>query len=75
MKEFLNIGQLILCLTFCILWPSWLKDGYLENSYLIIATFIAAYGGFIAGLYWYIKNKFKWKSWKEIWNKITSKKH
>jgi hypothetical protein len=75
MKDFLHIFQIILMLTFCILWPSWLKNGYLDSLYLIIATFIAAYGGFIASLYWYIKNSFKWKSWKEIWKQITSKKH
>ncbi len=73
MKDLLSVIQLLLCGTFCILWPSWLKEGYLDSTYLIFSTFIAAYGGFIAGLYWFIKHKFKWKSWKEIWKEITGR--
>lgn len=73
MKDFLSVAQLLLCGTFCILWPGWVKDGYLDSTYLVISTFIAAYGGFVAGLYWFIKYKFKWKSWKEIWKEITKR--
>ena len=73
-KTFLNWAQVVFSLFLCIQWPFWLSDGYLDTTYLKIATFIAAYGSFIGGLWWNIKNRYGWKSWKEIWNHWTKKK-
>ena len=73
-KTFLNWAQVVFSLFLCIQWPFWLSDGYLDTTYLKIATFIAAYGSFIGGLWWNIKNQYGWKSWKEIWNHWTEKK-
>jgi hypothetical protein len=42
-------------LVMCILYPFWWVNGYLDTSYLKIATGIAAYGGFIASLVWYLQ--------------------
>jgi hypothetical protein len=38
-----------------VLWPTWLRDGYLDTWYLKIATFVAVYGGFVGNLVWYIQ--------------------
>jgi len=46
--------SMLLLLVGCILYPSWLKNGYLDNLYLIISVFIVCYGGFITNLIWYI---------------------
>ncbi len=43
---------LTISLVGCILYPSWLKNGYLDNLYLKIAVFVACYGAFIANLLW-----------------------
>ena len=75
LKTFLHWIQVAFSLFLCIQWPLWLSGGYLDTIYLKIATFIAAYGSFIAGLWWNIKNQYGWKSWKEIWKQIISKKH
>jgi hypothetical protein len=47
--------SILLCLVGSILYPFWLKDGYLDSWYLIISVFIASYGGLIASIIWYYK--------------------
>jgi hypothetical protein len=47
--------SILLCLVGSILYPFWLKDGYLDSWYLIISVFIASYGGLIASIIWYCK--------------------
>jgi hypothetical protein len=37
-----------------VLWPGWLRDGYLEDWYPRIGTFIAIYGGLIGNIVWLI---------------------
>lgn len=54
-KHLFHLLPIFLCLGFSILWPFWLIDGYLDNLYLKIVTFIAAYGGLTANLIWYIQ--------------------
>ena len=39
------------------LYPTWIKEGYLEDWYPKIGAFIAIYGGFVGSLVWYIQNK------------------
>lgn len=48
----IDIFGLLLMLMFCILYPGWVIDGYLDTWYLKIAVAIAAYGGFIANAVW-----------------------
>ena len=43
-------------LTFCVLYPGWVKDGYLDTWYLKIAVGVAAYGGLIANVVWLYKD-------------------
>lgn len=50
-----SILALILLGAGCVMYPFWLMNGTLDNWYLIIAVFIASYGGFIGNLIWYIK--------------------
>jgi hypothetical protein len=46
----------IMFLAICsILYPFWIKEGYLDDWYLKISVFVASYGGLIANLVWYIK--------------------
>ncbi len=40
-----------------ILYPGWIKNGYLYEWYPTIAAGVAVYGGFIANLVWYIKQR------------------
>jgi len=51
-----DVASILLMLTFCILYPGWVKDGYLNTWYLKIAVGIAAYGGFIANALWLYKD-------------------
>ena len=46
------ITPTILTLIACILYPIWLKKGYLDNIYLKLSIFLAAYGGLIANFWW-----------------------
>ena len=55
LRHTFHLFQVVLCLFFCIKWPSWLVEGYLDSMYLKVATFLAAYGGFVGSLIWYIK--------------------
>lgn len=55
MWHVIHIAQILFSLTACILYPSWLADGYLEDLYPRIGAFIASYGSFIGGLIWYIR--------------------
>lgn len=54
MKHFIHLAQIALSLTACLLYPSWIRDGYLDELYPMIGAFIASYGGFIGGVIWYI---------------------
>lgn len=58
----LDFTGLSLCLAFCILYPGWVKDGYLDTWYLKIAVAIAAYGGFIGNAIW-IYQDIKRRGW------------
>lgn len=50
----LMTAPLTLCLVACLLYPKWIREGYLDTPYLKIAVFVAAFGGFIANLWWMI---------------------
>jgi hypothetical protein len=39
------------------LYPSWIRDGYLEDWYPRIGAAVAIYGGFIGSLVWYLTQK------------------
>jgi len=46
----------ILFLAVCsILYPFWIKDGYLDDWYLKISVFVASYGGLIVSIIWYYR--------------------
>jgi purine-cytosine permease-like protein len=45
--------------TCAVLWPIWLIDGYLEEWYPLIGSFIAIYGGLAANIVWLWKNRKK----------------
>ena len=49
-----SILALILLGAGSVMYPFWLMNGTLDNWYLIIAVFIASYGGLIGNLIWYI---------------------
>jgi hypothetical protein len=55
MNKVTSILALLFLSTMCVLWPFWLTNGYLEDWYLKITTFVVAYGGFTANLIWYIQ--------------------
>lgn len=40
-----------------VLFPFWVKNGYLNEWYPIIGSFIAIYGGFVASSLWYLQNR------------------
>jgi hypothetical protein len=61
MNKITSILAIVFFSAMCILWPFWLADGYLDNWYLIITTFITAYGGLVGNLIWYIRSKKGWK--------------
>jgi len=52
-----SILAIILLGTAAVLWPMWLRDGYLEDWYPRIGSFIAIYGGLVGNIIWIIKNK------------------
>ena len=52
----MDVASIVLLLVFCILYPSWVKDGYLDTWYLKIAVGIAAYGGLVANVVWLYKD-------------------
>lgn len=56
LKRFIDFVTIALMLTFCILYPGWVINGYLDTWYLKIAVGIAAYGGFIANVVWVYKD-------------------
>ncbi len=56
LRRFFDFFTIALTLMFCILYPSWLIEGYLDTWYLKIAVGIAAYGGFIAAVVWLYKD-------------------
>ena len=39
--------HLLFMTTLCVLWPFWMSNGYLDDTYLIVSTFIACYGGLV----------------------------
>jgi hypothetical protein len=59
MNNLTSILSIVFLGIMCILWPFWLTNGYLDSWYLKIATFIAAYGGFVVNLVWYFQNRKK----------------
>ena len=36
--------------TAAVLWPFWLRDGYLDEWYPLIGSFVAIYGGLVANI-------------------------
>ena len=57
-----DLMSIILMLFFCVKYPGWVIDGYLDTMYLKIAVFVAAYGGLIANIVWLYKD-IKNKGW------------
>ena len=53
--------SIILLGTAAVLWPTWLRDGYLDEWYPLIGSFVAIYGGLVANIIWLIKNRKKSK--------------
>lgn len=51
-----DILTILLTLSFSVLYPFWLVNGYLDTMYLKIAVAIAAYGGFIGNVVWLYKD-------------------
>ena len=51
-RRVMDVISIILLLAFCILYPGWVKDDYLDTWYLKIAVAIVAYGGFIGNVVW-----------------------
>ena len=51
-RRVMDVASILLLLAFCILYPSWVRDGYLDTWYLKIAVAIAAYGGLIGNVVW-----------------------
>lgn len=51
-----DVASILLMLTFCVLYPGWVKDEYLDTLYLKIAVAIVAYGGLIANVVWLYKD-------------------
>lgn len=39
------------------LYPTWIRDGYLEDWYPKFGAFIAIYGGLVGSVVWYIQNR------------------
>lgn len=56
LRRIFDVAVIILMLTFCILYPGWVKDGYLDTWYLKIAVGITSYGGLIANVVWLYKD-------------------
>lgn len=56
LRRGMDVLGLLLGLMFCILYPTWVMDGYLDTWYLKIAVGVAAYGGFIATSVWLYKD-------------------
>jgi hypothetical protein len=56
-KHIFHILPIIFLGVCCFLYPSWIKNGYLYEWYPKIGSFIAIYGGFIASVIWYLKNR------------------
>ena len=61
-RRVMDLAPVILLLSFCILYPSWVKDGYLDTWFLKIAVGVTAYGGFIANVVW-LYNDIKRRGW------------
>jgi hypothetical protein len=57
LKHVFNLIPVVLLGIAGLLYPGWISAGYLEDWYPKIGAFVAIYGGFIASLVWYIKNK------------------
>ena len=55
-RRVLDVASIVLLLMFCVLYPGWVKDGYLDTWYLKIAVGVAAYGGLIAYIVWLYKD-------------------
>jgi len=57
MKNLTNWISIILLGTAAVLWPFWLVNGYLEDWYPLVGSFVAIYGGLTANIIFLIKNK------------------
>lgn len=55
-RRVVDVASIVLLLMFCVLYPGWVKDGYLDTWYLKIAVGVAAYGGLIANIVWLYKD-------------------
>jgi hypothetical protein len=52
----IHILQILFSVTMCVLFPFWVSNGYLNETYPIVGAFVASYGGFIGGVIWYYRN-------------------
>jgi hypothetical protein len=52
--NYISISFLLACAVF---WPFWLNNGYLDEWYPRIGSFIAIYGGLVANIIYVIKNR------------------
>lgn len=52
----IHILQILFSLTACILFPIWIRDGFLVDWYPKVGAFIASYGGLVGGVIWYYQN-------------------
>jgi hypothetical protein len=57
MKNLTNWFSIIFLGTAAVIWPFWLVNGYLEDWYPLIGSFVAIYGGLIANIVYLIKTK------------------
>ena len=59
MKNLTNWLAIVFLGTAEVLWPFWLVNGYLEDWYPLVGSFIAIYGGLTANIIFLIKSKKK----------------
>jgi hypothetical protein len=59
MKNVTNWLSIAFLGTAAVLWPFWLVNGYLEDWYPLVGSFIAIYGGLTASIIFLIKSKKK----------------
>ena len=61
MRNITNYLSILLLSAGAILYPSWIKDGYLsiEEPYPLFGSAVAIYGGLIANIVYLLKNRKK----------------
>jgi hypothetical protein len=51
-----DLASITLMLFFCVKYPSWFSNGYLDTIYLKVAVAVAAYGGLLGNIVWLYKD-------------------